>query len=1104
MLIFISPNPIIAANCLPHCPILEQERGMNKSKFLAPRPANILIRERLIAKLGAWDDKKLVIIHAQAGQGKSTLAAAYAASLPIPVIWYTMDAEDNDPAVFLASLGLALTSALPDQVPHIPPLPHSRHGYPGADPSIVRWIGQLFANLSRPCIIVFDDYQATSDPPALRSILHALFEITPVSVRFLLLSRTRPEFDIAKLRARRCVAELRGTDLKFNDDEVQELFGAVFGMPVTLAEAAEINRNAEGWPAGLVLLHGFFVNLPGNDRVAALSGKLDTEFRAHIFDYLADEVFSRLPPGLQDFLLHTSVADHLSRPLMAALTGLPEQAPENRTSVASRVKELAARNLFVSAADADGSIVRYHALFREFLLKTIHAQRSSGVIRKKYAIAARYFMSGGDPVRSVDLWIESGQPDKALRGIGSCAQHLIAQGRTQTLLRWMQALPKAATDAAWLLFARAVAGRYTDPRGALVLYERAYKGFCMDRCVPGQMLSLSGIIEACFHAGGDFTRMCRAAALAHRLLGRSGKGSPEAKARLLLAAGMAWFFIGRLEDGADALRQALELFRKQGNHFYQITCAIYLIPCALYQGNFLMARDAVSKGFEASDAIPEETGGRAALYLTKAMACLFEGDFTEAQDCIDRCKDLADSHALESIGFLSLDIGGWLKMAQGDYRGAERLLAECKRKGEDTSNAFFTASAAHLLAIVHLFQDRLDRAKSESDTALAIQRRAGSRLFYGIYLIASGAIDLKRGRSAAGERELTSALRILRQCRAVQQEANAHLLLASVNLRRNREAAARKHLMAGFCIGEERGFTYYALLRQEELSFLAAAAIERDIVPEYCKRLIEGPALPQAGPVIRIFCLGEFKVSRNGVVISDGEWKSRLAKTLVKLLAVRGSQRLTRDEVAEMLWPEADADQKPLLLNSLLHRTRRVLEPAGPAKRGDSCITQDGGVLTLNVRKVWTDVQEFSMLHAAARNKRASREKDTGKTLALYDQAFSLYRGDFLPGDLFQDWAHDYREHIRKIHTEMLTHAANLTEAQDDRSRTFTYYERMFSLDPCNEMACRWLMAWHVAEGQRSDAVRLFERCQLALRKELDIEPDEQTKKMYRSIIGGS
>lgn len=386
---------------------------------------------------------------------------------------------------------------------------------------------------------------------------------------------------------------------------------------------------------------------------------------------------------------------------------------------------------------------------------------------------------------------------------------------------------------------------------------------------------------------------------------------------------------------------------------------------------------------------------------------------------------------------------------------------------------------------------------------MTLQKRTESPLFHGIYLIASGAIHLKRGKTAQAERELTTALGLLRKCPAVQQEANAHILLASLHLRRKREERVRKHLAAGFSIGEERGFTYYAVLTQDELASLAAAAIDRDIEPDYCRRLIAGPAPLQATPRIRIFCLGEFRVLRNGAPIRDGEWKSRLAKTLVKLLAIYGDRKLTRDEAGETLWPDADTAQKPMLLSSLFHRTRKVLEPDGPATRGDSCIIQDGGLLSLNPRKVWTDIHEFSALHATARQKRSSREQDTGKTLALYDQAFSLYQGDILPGDLYHDWAQGRREHMRKIHSEMLTHAVALTEAQDDRNRTCTYYERMFSLDPCNEKACRWLMTWNLAAGQRSDAVRLYDRCQLALRKELDIEPDEQTRKLYRSIIGG-
>ncbi len=167
---------------------------------------------------------------------------------------------------------------------------------------------------------------------------------------------------------------------------------------------------------------------------------------------------------------------------------------------------------------------------------------------------------------------------------------------------------------------------------------------------------------------------------------------------------------------------------------------------------------------------------------------------------------------------MSLDIGGWLKIAQGDYPGAELLLAECKRKGEESRNAFFSASAAHLLAIAYLFQGKLDKAKKESDYALAIRTQTGSRLFHAVYLIASGVIHLKLGNIRRAKLELLTAVKTLRQIKAAQQEANAHLALALLYHRQGNETdKACRHLQEGFSIGQDRGFTYYALFTRAEL-----------------------------------------------------------------------------------------------------------------------------------------------------------------------------------------------------------------------------------------------------------------------------------------------
>ncbi len=769
------------------------------------------------------------------------------------------------------------------------------------------------------------------------------------------------------------------------------------------------------------------------------------------------------------------------------------------------VKDLRDRNLFVTALDDDTLVLRYHALFREFLRKKLISQTRPAEVKKLYTRAAVYFRKTGDLVRSIDLSLASGQFDQAIKQIEACGEEMIARGQTGTLIRWIETLPLEHGNRPWFLFYRAVACRFTDSRTALTFFDLAFKGFHAGKTsfnrTSGLMYSLCGIIEACFHTGGDFTRMGRDAALAQALLKQNRRASPGARARLLLAMGMAWFFIGRLQQASDALRQALDLFRKQGDHFYLITTAIYLTPCALYQGDLLLARETVGKGFEANASIPDEAGGHAALLLVAAMTSLFAGDFAESRKCLDQCRDLADSHALESMVFLSLDIGGWLKIAQGDYPGAVLLLTECKRKGEESQNAFFSASAAHLLAIAFLFQGKLEEAKKESDYALAIRTQSGSKLFHAIYLIASGAIHVKLKKYRQAEKELLIAVKILQQVKAAQQEANAHLVLARLYGMMKRADSAHKHLREGFSIGRERGFTYYALFNAVELAELANAALVHGICIDYCSRLIDNRARSSSMPLLEINCLGGFRAMREKVLVRDSEWKSKRAKTFVKLLVAQDGFSVSRDSAMEMLWPDMDPGTLGPIFNSMLHRVRKVLEPKNVPGRSASCILHTDGVVKLNKDLVRTDVGQL-LYHLDTTDRMKSGRKPAN-IIEEYEKAFDLYEGDFLPEDLYSDWAAPMRDRLRIRYLRALEDAAMIAESSGDRDRTLRFYERMFSADPCNEKACCWLMTRYHSDARRGEAIRTYERCERALSKDVDLEPDEQTKKLYRRIIGG-
>jgi ATP/maltotriose-dependent transcriptional regulator MalT/DNA-binding SARP family transcriptional activator len=1069
---------------------------MNLAKILSPKPAQFLERERLTSTLFAWEDKKLVIIHAQAGQGKSTLAAGYVGTLPGRTVWYTLDREDDDPWAFLSTLDAAIRQAWPG-ASAVPVLSRPRYGGGDIGRDICKWIDLAFADAPGPVLLVFDDYPSGASSPVLRRVMQTLIDRTPPFVRLMIISRARPELDIVKLRAAQAVGELDGDDLMFTDSEVQDLFGAVFGMQISPTEAALINGTAEGWPAGLVLMHEYLAGLSPEARALAVADRRATGFQTHIFDYLAQEVFGHLPAEMQRFLIRTSIADTLSVPLIELLTGLPGTAPGQSASVAGMVKQLRARNLFVAAMDEEASVIRYHALFREFLRKKLHAQTNPSVVKKLHNVASTFFLKAGDSARSIDLLLASGQFDQAIRLIETHGEGLIARGRTGTLVRWIESLPLEHAGRPWLLLYRALSGRFTDPRAALGFYELALKGFRSGRVrrrrIAGEMLSLCGIIEACFYSGGNFKRMSGAAASASALLRRRSREAAEARPRLQLALGTAYFFLGKLRRGAASLQEALRAFSRTLDFYHQIQCAIYLAPCAIYLGDFRLAREAVRKGFEAHRSIPEEAGCEAALFMAQAMTALFEGQFDEAGECVTRCRGLAQENDLEAFDFLSLDIGGWLKTAAGDYPGAEVLLRQCRRKGEERENSFFTASAAHLLAVQYLHQNRLDEARIEAERALSIRARSGSGLFFAVSLAVSGAIELKQGRAKKAGRILDRALAIFRQNSAAQLEANALLLQAELHRRGKRDHEMKQFLKAGFSIGRERGFTYYFLFTKTETAELAETALRNDICADYCSALIG-----LATPLLKVHCLGGFRVLQGRDVVGDARWKSRRAKTLLKMLVAHEGLKLSREQAIEMLWPDKKPARPRETFNSMLHRLRKAVGDARPGK-DIFCIHQERDLVTLNSELVWTDVGQFQdRLDAAVLLKDQPQ-----KAVKEYEKAFSLYQGDFLPEDVYSDWATQIRDRIRVRYLKALEEAASLAESSGDRARALAFRENGFSADPCNEEACRWLMTRYLSEGRRNEAIRTYERCERALSTELDLAPAARTKRLFRSILGG-
>ena len=189
---------------------------------------------------------------------------------------------------------------------------------------------------------------------------------------------------------------------------------------------------------------------------------------------------------------------------------------------------------------------------------------------------------------------------------------------------------------------------------------------------------------------------------------------------------------------------------------------------------------------------------------------------------------------------------------------------------------------------------------------------------------------------------------------------------------------------------------------------------------------------------VHVRLLGGFAVSVNGLPIPEDKWKSRRARSLVKLLALAPGHRLHRDQVIEALWPESDFSAAANNFHQTLYAARRILAAAGSV-----CLSLKDGLLSLD-DEISVDVEQFE---AAAARAKGSQDPQA------YQDALDRYTGDLLPEDLYEEWTIQRREALRQIYLNLLLDLAHLHEAGQDYPAAIKVLLRLLASDRSREEA---------------------------------------------------
>ncbi len=347
--------------------------------FMPPVPHDWLRRPRLIDQVVSGLTVRLILVSAPAGYGKTTLICDGLRGDRIPVGWLSLDAADNDPALFWAYFVAALQSVHPEIGK--PALSMLRSPQP---PSVAWVLATLINELTEVLAdfaLVLDDYQEI-DNQSIHDSMTYLVEHMPPQMHLFIATRRDPPLPLARLRARGHMSELRAADLRFTPSEATEFFNDVMSLGLPPTNVATLEARTEGWIAGLRVAA---LSIRSTDEVSAFVDSFAGGTR-HIFDYLLEEVVDRETPEIREFLLRTSILERLTGPLCDAVTG--------RHDGQEMLERLEAGNLFVVPLDDNRRWYRYHQLFSDLLRARMSRQRSD-LIGRLHSRASQWFEGEG-------------------------------------------------------------------------------------------------------------------------------------------------------------------------------------------------------------------------------------------------------------------------------------------------------------------------------------------------------------------------------------------------------------------------------------------------------------------------------------------------------------------------------------------------------------------------------------------------------------------------------------------------------------------------------------------------------------------------------------
>ncbi|MCP3926935.1 MAG: hypothetical protein GY714_30625 [Desulfobacterales bacterium] len=1086
---------------------------INKSKYTVPSIPDIIERSRLFDLLGKSDGKKAVFIIGQAAQGKSTLVASYVKSDKRPTIWMHLEKEDSDHNLFYNLLIRAINAAIGNDI-----LPSDTQAFSlGPRKNLLRQkevIKFLTTEMTQSMNLVIDNTEALSIESRSYDLIHDLIKNNN-SINIYIISREMPPINIQDFKIKQEITIISNSELSFSIDETELFFNKLTGVEINKNTAISIKSFTEGWIGGLVLLSESIKN-SSNGSKQFNDKDFPEMLKKESFDFFFQGIFIKQEESVRKFLIYSSIFDVIIPDVINKI---------NITNDAELILEtMEKRNLFIHTIyDGLEKKYRFNSLFREFLESIYEQETSIAEKQKIYSCAGNIFESFENYEEAMKFYLKGDNHESACDMIIKTGTDFIITNRDNELKSKIIMLPKEYLEKeTWIFFYLTLTERIKGGYKNLHKLKDAYDRFKKEDKLRGRILSLAFLIESSVFLGRSPEKLMILLNEGKLLLTEIAGTELFIYARTLLWQQIGFAYIAgglSFTKGLSACRNSHILAVKIDDQSLIISSMIVSAMGYAFTGEIQLSETSLEKIEGIGKNLTPEY--RTLRNIVDIANSLNKCDIKNCEFLLNLCRENIESHGLLFLYPVFIELSGQFEIQRKNYDKALKTSNHLNDIAVLSGSDYYSGLSLRLSALTHYHMKHYEKALKLSIGSKKLLNPDQQDNYYGSCAkLINCLIRINTGSGNDLRIELNDLLSYFKDPNQFERTdvIKALVIVSFLDEDYKNITNLLKELQPDRSYLFQR--TYISTIDNIKFALIAfifdSKIISKKEIDAYNSKDIKNTSLFLKSVIkknesdlnglimrkiekyslskVKITTLGDFTVEIDGRVIRNNEWGGKKPLLLFKYILAFGCTNIPKDILIDALWPEANASSGEKNFKVNLHRLRKVF---GLNNSSSYVILKHNNVsLSLDLFEI--DFLKFEEKISISDSN--YNENDNKEFYSLCREIYSLYGGDFLSNELYEEVLVKKRDGLKNSYLKILEYLSVYAEKKG-LVEDFIYYNiKIVAIDPLNETACRRLMLTYKREKKVNSAIKIYNDLKNYLNKEIGVSPDPDTIKLYEEL----